>query len=142
MFAEIAPGFSKYPQDSFEFVLGTAKSMDPIAKSVTIKTIAGLGLVQTYDILVIATGSRTIGEVPWKGAASGYEKTKEILHKFQKKVENANSIVVGGAGPTGVETVGELGFEFGKTKRITLVRTVRSRCSAGKVCTDQLVDYL
>ncbi|ESZ95472.1 hypothetical protein SBOR_4126 [Sclerotinia borealis F-4128] len=121
MFAEIAPGFSKYPEESFEFVLGTATTMDPIAKSVTIQTIAGFEMVQTYDTLVIATGSHTIGEVPWKGAPSGYEETKKLLHEFREKVGSAESIVVGGAGPTGVETVGELGFEYGKTKSIILI---------------------
>ncbi|TEY64478.1 hypothetical protein BOTCAL_0147g00200 [Botryotinia calthae] len=121
MFAEIAPGFSKYPSESFEFLLGTATSMDVVAKTVTIKTTAGHESVQSYDSLVIATGSHTIGEVPWKGAPSGYEQTKELLHKFREKVANAKTIVVGGAGPTGVETVGELGFEFGKTKDIVLI---------------------
>ncbi|KAB8301483.1 hypothetical protein EYC80_003339 [Monilinia laxa] len=121
MFAEIAPGFSKYPTESFEFVLGTATTMDPITKSVTVKTIVGPESVHSYDTLVIATGSHTIGEVPWKGAASGYEKTKELLHAFREKVGNADTIVVGGAGPTGVETAGELGFEYGKTKKIILI---------------------
>ncbi|TGO36770.1 hypothetical protein BHYA_0115g00200 [Botrytis hyacinthi] len=121
MFAEIAPGFSKYPSESFEFLLGTATSMDPVAKTVTIRTTAGPDSVQSYDSLVIATGSHTIGEVPWKGAPSGYEQTKELLHKFREKVANAKTIVVGGAGPTGVETVGELGFEFGNTKDIILI---------------------
>ncbi|CAD6447460.1 a96dc603-00c9-4110-af78-ed83ddb7a5db [Sclerotinia trifoliorum] len=121
MFAEIAPGFSKYPSESFEFVLGTATSMDTSAKTVTIKTISGPELLQTYETLVITTGSHTIGEVPWKGAPSGYEQTKELLHKYREKVASAKSIVVGGAGPTGVETVGELGFEYGKTKNIILI---------------------
>ncbi|TGO58011.1 hypothetical protein BOTNAR_0189g00130 [Botryotinia narcissicola] len=102
-------------------VRGTATSMDPVAKTVTIRTTAGPDSVQSYDSLVIATGSHTIGEVPWKGAPSGYEQTKELLHKFREKVANAKTIVVGGAGPTGVETVGELGFEFGNTKDIILI---------------------
>ncbi|KAJ8071837.1 hypothetical protein OCU04_002150 [Sclerotinia nivalis] len=121
MFAEIAPGFTKYPSGSFEFVLGTATSMDKSTKTVTIKTISGPELLQTYETLVIATGSHTIGEVPWKGAPSGYEQTKELLHNYREKVGSAKSIVVGGAGPTGVETVGELGFEYGKTKNIILI---------------------
>ncbi|QSZ33490.1 hypothetical protein DSL72_005058 [Monilinia vaccinii-corymbosi] len=121
MFAEIAPGFSRYPKESFEFVLGTATAMHLSAKSVTIKSIVGPEFVQPYETLVIATGSHTIGDVPWKGAPSGYEKTKELLHTFREKVGNAESIVVGGAGPTGVEAAGELGFEYGHTKRIILV---------------------
>lgn len=75
---------------------------------------------QEYDILVITTGSRTNGDVPWKPSLSGYEATKDSLHKIQEQVKNAKTIVLGGAGPTGVETAGELGFEYGKTKEITL----------------------
>lgn len=130
MFAEIAPGFSEYPPSSFEFVLGTAISMDAIAKSVIVKDVSGTETIQIYDTLVIATGSHTIGEVPWKGAASGYEQTKELLHRFRERVANAKSIVVGGAGPTGVETAGELGFEFGKTKNIILVCISSNNTSA------------
>lgn len=33
----------------------------------------------------------------------------------------AKTIVVGGAGPTGVETAAEIGFEYGKDKEVTLV---------------------
>lgn len=41
-------------------------------------------------------------------------------------MKSAKSIVLGGAGPTGVEAAAELGFEYGKGKEITLVRTPRS----------------
>jgi hypothetical protein len=53
---------------------------------------------QTYDILVLATGSRTKGDVPWKSSLAGYEATKDGLHKMQAQVKAAKSIVVGGAG--------------------------------------------
>lgn len=43
------------------------------------------------------------------------------MHKIQEQVKAAKSIVVGGAGPTGVETAAELAFEYGKTKEISLV---------------------
>lgn len=58
--------------------------------------------------------------MPWKNEGS-YEHGKETLHGMQRRVYAAKSIVVGGAGPTGVETAGELGFEYGKVKEITLV---------------------
>lgn len=48
--------------------------------------------------MVLATGSRAIGDVPWKASLAGYEATKEGLHKVQKQVKDAKSIVVGGAG--------------------------------------------
>lgn len=120
LFAEIAPGFKKYPEGSFQFIVGTASSLDPATKSVSITTSTS-DVKQEYDILILATGSRYIGEQPWKSSPTGYEATKELLHKVQEQVKAAKSIVVGGAGPTGVETVGELGFEYGKNKEITLI---------------------
>lgn len=91
---------------------------------------------QDYDILVLATGSRYIGdETPWKSSLKGYETTKSLLHKTQKQVKAAKSIVVGGAGPTGVESVAELGFEYGTTKEITLI-TAGAELLAGSVPTN------
>lgn len=120
VFGEIAPGFKHYPEGSFQFILGAASSLDPTAKTVTISTTNG-EKVQPYDILVIATGTRTIGEVPWKSSLNGYEHTRDGLHKIQDQIKAAQTIVVGGAGPTGVETAAELAFEYGKTKEITLI---------------------
>jgi hypothetical protein len=48
--------------------------------------------------LVLATGSRTIGDVPWKSSLAGYEATRDGLHKVQEQVKVAKSIVIGGAG--------------------------------------------
>ncbi len=56
---------------------------------------------QTYDILVLATGSRANGDVPWKSSLAGYEATRDGLHKFQEQVKIAKSIVIGGAGELG-----------------------------------------
>jgi hypothetical protein len=65
---------------------------------------------QNYDILVLATGSRTIGDVPWKSSLAGYEATRDGLHKIQAQVKAAKSIVVGGAG----ECCHFLGFGHGR----------------------------
>lgn len=64
---------------------------------VTISTASG-EREQAYDILVLATGSRAIGDVPWKASLAGYEATRDGLHKVQKQVKAAKSIVIGGAG--------------------------------------------
>jgi NADH dehydrogenase FAD-containing subunit len=119
IFQPIQPGFAKYSSSNFEFVLGTAESVDPKAKKVEIETESGAREV-AYDILVVTTGSRAIGNTPWKQVGS-YEASLALLHETQEKVKNAKSIVVGGGGVTGVETAGELGFEYGKTKEIILV---------------------
>jgi apoptosis-inducing factor 2 len=127
--APIEPAFSKYPSSSFEFVIGAAQSVDPASKKVEIKTESGLRTV-AYDTLVVTTGSNT-GSMPWKASGS-YNQFLEVLHDTQEKVKKAKSIVVGGAGVTGVETAGELGFEYGKTKEITLVgRIIKCMAETG-----------
>jgi NADH dehydrogenase FAD-containing subunit len=45
----------------------------------------------------------------------------DSLHKIQEQVKAAKSIVIGGAGPTGVEAIAELGYEYGKTKKLTII---------------------
>jgi NADH dehydrogenase FAD-containing subunit len=71
--------------------------------------------------LVITTGSNSVGDIPWKNLPNGSEPTKASLHKLQKQVAEASSIVLGGGGPTGVESAGELGFEYNGKKEITLI---------------------
>ena len=120
LFGAIAPGFKQYTVDRFEFLVGTAESLDLGSKKVVVTT-GGAEKAIDYDILILATGSRTKGgDTPFKPRES-YEATLNALHDFQDRVKKANSIVIGGAGPTGVETAGELGFEYGTTKNITLV---------------------
>lgn len=120
VFQEIKPGFQQYPKGSFELIVGAASSLDPDSKTVIITTASGESK-QAYDLLVLATGTRTTGELPWKASPAGYQATKDILHKYRDQVKSAKSIVIGGGGPTGIEAVGELGFEYGKTKDITLI---------------------
>jgi NADH dehydrogenase FAD-containing subunit len=115
----IAPGFKQYRADQFEFVVGIAESLDLAGKKVTITSKTGTNVL-SYDTLVLATGSHTKSNAPWK-AQSTYEETRDQLHDYQSRVKKAASIVVVGGGSTGVETSGELGFEYGKTKKITLI---------------------
>jgi NADH dehydrogenase FAD-containing subunit len=51
------------------------------------------------------------------------EQTKDALHDWAKRIEAAESIVVAGAGATGIEVAGELGQEYAITgkKKITLI---------------------
>ena len=117
----IAPGFSSYPADSFEFIVGTAEKVDTEAKTVLVAASAAEQKALTYDQLVLATGTRCAGDdhVPWKADGS-YEEVIDLLHKTQENVKAAKHIVVAGAGATGVETAAELGFEY-KDKEIVLL---------------------
>jgi len=119
IFAPFAPGFKQYG-DRYQFVLGTAESLDIQGKKVVVATPAGQSVVLEYDAVILATGSRTADDVPYKSKGS-FEKTRDTLHEFQEKVKKAESIVIGGGGSTGVETAGEIAYQYGSTKKITLV---------------------
>lgn len=119
IFEPIAPGFKQYPASQFEFIIATAESFDPEAKSIVLSASTGSKSI-SYDILILATGSHLKSPGPFKPAAST-EETQDILHDFQARVKTAKSIVVAGAGATGVETAGELGFKYGLSKEIVLV---------------------
>lgn len=119
LFRAIAPGFKQYSADRFEFINGTAERLNVESKAVVVATAGGEKTIG-YDMLILATGSRAKGDVPLKLEES-YEATQKALHDIQDRVKKANSIVIGGAGPTGVETACELGFEYERQKKITLV---------------------
>lgn len=118
IFAPYAPGFAQYGE-RIDLVSGMAESLDAASRSVTVKGVNGERIYK-YDMLVLATGASTKGDVPWKTQGST-EDTKALLHDFQERVERAETIVVAGGGATGVETAGELGYEYGVTKKIILV---------------------
>ncbi|KAL4884899.1 putative apoptosis-inducing factor [Aspergillus karnatakaensis] len=132
LFASIKGGFAKYPKAQFEFVLGSAVGLDLEAK---VLQVSG-GLEVKYDILVIGTGADTAVPTPLKSRGST-ESTKEALHEYQEQVKTANSILVAGAGPTGVELAGELSYQFGSEKKIILVLD-KARVLAGPGRPDSL----
>ena len=116
LFQPIAAGFSQYPASQFEFILAKAESIDLGAKTVG----TSVGETLDYDYLILATGSHTRGHTPFKGLGTT-EETRNALHDFQSEVTNSKTIVIAGAGVTGVETAGELAFEYGREKEIFLV---------------------
>lgn len=120
MFLPIAKSFTQYDSKNFEFILGKAEELSAEKNSVTILTNDNVSREVTYDQLVIATGSSLHGEVPLKPVGK-HEDTISALHSLQQKIKDAKSIVVAGAGPTGVEVAGELASAYGKSKDITLV---------------------
>jgi NADH dehydrogenase FAD-containing subunit len=127
IFVPIAEGFRQYPKGVFEFVLGTATGVDATSKVVSVSVASGEGqpgekkIAVAYDTLVLCTGSDTKVATPFKSRGST-QATKSALHEYQRLVKAAKTILVVGAGPTGVETAGELAFEFGTAKKIILVR--------------------
>lgn len=123
IFLPLGPAFSKYDASKFEHMLGTAESLDPGMNRVVVLTTADQQQrTIDYDTLVIATGSSFKGALPFKNLTDTAA-TKNEIHNLRNKIATAKSIVVAGAGQTGVEVAGELGQEYGLTgaKEITLI---------------------
>ncbi|KAF3088128.1 hypothetical protein TWF569_008216 [Orbilia oligospora] len=113
LFLPIMNAFSRYPSENFEFILGKADRLQP--ENSVVRVVANDGSTREiiYDQLVIATGSSIRGNLPFKSIGT-HEDTIVALHSLQKEIENAGSITIAGAGPTGVETAGELAAAYGK----------------------------
>ncbi|KZF24686.1 apoptosis-inducing factor 1 [Xylona heveae TC161] len=124
----IAEKFAKYDKGAFELVVGLATSIDEHAKAVQV-SLSDSQTTRTisYDYLVIASGSTTAGtvsEVPIPFKETGTNDLKERIQKAQRMIAKAQSILIAGAGPVGVETAGELADGDGKgggKRKISLV---------------------
>ena len=116
VFQPISTGFRKYTPSQFEFIVASAESLDVVARKVVLST----NVTINYDFLILATGSSVKEGTPLKTLEST-EATKDALHDFQARVKQAETIVIAGAGATGVEIAGELGFEYRQQKKIILV---------------------
>jgi NADH dehydrogenase FAD-containing subunit len=124
----IKDAFAQYSANSFEFVIGTATAINVAAKTVAV-TLNGSGDSKelSYDHLVIASGSTnpsTTGAVtgtsiPFK--PSNRDDIKQIVEAAQQQIAHAKEIVIGGAGPVGVELAGELAESLGSKATITLI---------------------
>ena len=120
LFLPIETSFAQHSTENFEFVLGKAKNLDAERKTVEVARNDGSRCSLPYDQLVIATGSQILSNLPFKPVGT-HEETLAALHSLQKQTDDAKSIVVAGAGLTGVETAGELAATYGNKKDITLI---------------------
>ncbi|KAL2867591.1 NAD(P)/FAD-dependent oxidoreductase [Aspergillus lucknowensis] len=131
----IPDAFRDYPGDRFNFVKGLVTKIDYATKSVSVALDANSSATTTtptptatsfrFDYLVIASGSTTpatLGQsgvrLPFKTTA--FEDTRKAIHQAQETLSAAKTILIGGAGPLGVELAGELA-EVAGPKTITLV---------------------
>jgi NADH dehydrogenase FAD-containing subunit len=105
LFYPIEPAFA-YAKDIFTFVQGTATAVDAASHTVTVTTATGEQRSVPYVALIIATGFSTPSAL---FTLSSDRKTLEDTYDtFQKALVNAKKVVIGGAGPVGVETAGEV----------------------------------
>ncbi|KAK5627089.1 hypothetical protein RRF57_002804 [Xylaria bambusicola] len=119
----LADYFASYSSKTFELVIGAAETLDPERNAVGVRVGEELREIE-YHTLVVATGSRARDGMPWKEVGTTAQ-TRAALIKLQTAIRDARSIVVAGAGVTGVEFAGELGSAYAKAglKDVTLVGT-------------------
>ncbi|KAL8806139.1 MAG: hypothetical protein Q9182_001540 [Xanthomendoza sp. 2 TL-2023] len=134
LFVSIPESFKKYPKGSFHFIHGIATELNPANRTVSISLptgpvredylrglaaelndtkrlatihLSGSILRINYHVLVIATGASTPS--PLHGLNRDADDLRTSWQKFRSALPTANSIVIAGGGPAGVETAGELG---------------------------------
>ncbi|KAH7177071.1 hypothetical protein EDB81DRAFT_635311 [Dactylonectria macrodidyma] len=118
----IPESFAQYSSNKFELVLGKADQLLPELNTVVVALNDGSKRNIEYHSIIVATGANDKHKLPWKNLGTS-EETRNALDQLRKSIEDAKTIVVAGAGPTGVEFVGELGSEYAKhgAKKIILV---------------------
>lgn len=107
---DIAKGFAAYPAGQFTFVEGTATSFDPATHTVGVTLPSKDLQTITYHSLIIATGTAPAWVA--HGIHTTHQLTQEAQKAFHAALSSAKTIVIGGGGPAGVETAGELGHEL------------------------------
>lgn len=116
------PTFSKYGAQ-FEFIKGKASQIDPATRTVSTDT----GASVHYDQLVIASGTYFDNDL-WS-TARGTDALRNEVNSLHAALPNAQTVVVGGGGPAGVETAGELGEAYGGKKEIIIYSGAESLLS-------------
>ncbi|KAI3012870.1 hypothetical protein CBS147352_5512 [Aspergillus niger] len=113
----IPDAFREYPEGSFISVKGLVTKIDYSTKSVKValSTTTSATMISSFgfDYLVIASGSSTPATLGTAGVklpfkATDFEDTRKAIQEAQIKLSTAKTILVGGAGPLGVEIAGEL----------------------------------
>lgn len=105
LFYPIEPAFA-YAKDKFSFVQGKATHVDPAGQTVSVETATGEQKSIPYAALVIATGFTT--PCPLFTQTTDRAALEATYDAFHSQLKNAKTVVIGGAGPVGVETAGEI----------------------------------
>ena len=107
IFLPIADGYRQYGSDHFTFVQGLATSVDISARTVSIAEVdSEQARTLPYHALVICTGIHAMSPIYSLSPTS--KETQEALETTNKRLGSAESILIAGGGPTGVETAGEI----------------------------------
>jgi NADH dehydrogenase FAD-containing subunit len=149
LFFSIPEAFAHYSSAVFQFVQGTAISVDELAQEV--QYTAGQNGLRSihYDYLVIATG--TTGRSRLWSLQSDPSLTKRSLLELHQKLQNANTVIIAGGGPVGVEVAGEISHFFsirscklfsGGSRLLPRLRDVRVANDAESILAKKGVDII
>ncbi|KAJ4994328.1 hypothetical protein SVAN01_00157 [Stagonosporopsis vannaccii] len=105
IFYPIEPAFT-YAFPKFKFIQGSATHIDAAGQSVSVTTVDGETQTVPYTALIIATGFTTPS--PLFTQATDRAALEAVYDEFQKGLKSAKTVVIGGGGPVGVETAGEV----------------------------------
>ncbi|KAF2800725.1 FAD/NAD(P)-binding domain-containing protein [Melanomma pulvis-pyrius CBS 109.77] len=101
----IEPAFA-YAKGTFNFVQGSAAHIDTAGHTVSVTTASGQQQSIHYAALIIATGVTTPS--PLFTQTNNGSDLESTYNDFQKALSTAKHVVIGGGGPVGVETAGEI----------------------------------
>ena len=104
LLTSIKDGFKDYPADHFEHIVGTATRVDEDKKAVIVKRGDSSTTAVKYNSIVCATG--TTSKSPLWTLHDSPEESIAEFQKFHEKIPKAESMLVVGGGPAGVETAG------------------------------------
>ena len=104
--------FAQYPAEQVSIVHGTATSIDPAARTVAVTKADGATTSQRYDSLVLATGTTPLSPLWTLDPAAHRALVAALPH--------AQTILIAGGGPVGVESAGELAQHY-PSANITLL---------------------
>jgi NADH dehydrogenase FAD-containing subunit len=110
-------GFSKHAASVFTFVQGLATATDASSRTVTVTLHDKSTKTLTYDSLVIATGMTSD---PLWAVNDDLTATKAAHAEVHAALPKAKTILIGGGGPAGVETAGEIAEKYPSAK-VTLL---------------------
>ena len=118
IFKSIPDILKQYGDSRCSFLRGKAVALNPSTRTITVEVVGAGNREVRYDSLFISTG--TTSTSPLWGIHDDHEKTLKALNHLHTVLPKAKTVLIAGAGPVGVETVGEIAHAFPSTK-ITLV---------------------
>ena len=108
LFVSINGAFGQYPETSFRFVHGSATKVNLETRTAVVSRAQADGEeIISFHALVVATGASTPS--PLHSLNTSSEALRSYWGTFREALPRADTIVIAGGGPAGVETAGELG---------------------------------